>query len=90
MNRFGTCMADVAVSREIYAEKEEGNQRQVNATPTFFLGTERFVGPKEMEGRGENAVRKALGLPLKPVVPEKKQGPTPPVPPTAAPATRKT
>lgn len=78
MDRFGKCMADVAVTRGIYAEKEEGNQRQVNATPTFFLGEERFVGPKEIQERGENAVRKILGLSLKPV-PEKK--PEPLVPP---------
>ncbi|MDD5226853.1 MAG: thioredoxin domain-containing protein, partial [Candidatus Omnitrophica bacterium] len=57
MDRFGKCMADVAVTREIYAEKEEGNKQQVNATPTFFLGEERFVGPKEMQERGENAIR---------------------------------
>jgi protein-disulfide isomerase len=79
MDRFGKCMADVTVTREIYAEKEEGNKRQVNATPTFFLGAERFVGPKEMQERGENAVRKVLGLPPKPV-PEKKPEPLVPVP----------
>ena len=84
MDRFGKCMADVAVTRAIYAEKEEGNQRQVNATPTFFLGQERFVGPKEMQERGENAIRKVLGLPLKPV-PEKKQEAVPPVLPPMAP-----
>lgn len=66
MDRFGKCMADVAVTRAIYAEKEEGNQRQVSATPTFFIGEERFVGPKEMQERGENALRKVLGLPPKP------------------------
>ncbi|MFA7254660.1 MAG: thioredoxin domain-containing protein [Candidatus Omnitrophota bacterium] len=71
MDRFGKCMADVAVTREIYAEKEEGNKRQVNATPTFFLGEERFVGPKEMQERGENAIRKVLGLPPKPPAPKK-------------------
>ncbi len=79
MGRFGKCMADVAVTREIYAEKEEGNKRQVNATPTFFLGEERFVGPKEMQERGENAVRKVLGLPPKPA-PEKKPEPLVPAP----------
>jgi protein-disulfide isomerase len=84
MNRFGACMSDVAVSREIYAEKEEGNQRQVSATPTFFLGGERFVGPKEMQARGENAIRKILGLPPKPV-PEQKQATAAPVPPAAMP-----
>lgn len=71
MDRFGKCMADVAVTRQILAEKEEGNKRQVNATPTFFLGSERFVGPKEMQERGENAVRKVLGLPPKPPAPKK-------------------
>ncbi|MFA5168528.1 MAG: thioredoxin domain-containing protein [Candidatus Omnitrophota bacterium] len=80
MNLFSTCMADVAVTREIYAEKEEGNKLQINATPTFFLGEERFVGPKEMQVRGENAVRKVLGLPPKPV-PKEKPEPVLPVPP---------
>jgi protein-disulfide isomerase len=79
MNRFGACMSDVAVSRDIYAEKDEGNKRQVNATPTFFLGEERFVGPKEMRERGENAVRKLLGLPPKPPA-EKKPEPLAPAP----------
>lgn len=74
MDRFGKCMADVAVTRAIYAEKEEGNQRQVSATPTFFIGEERFVGPKELQERGENAVRKVLGLPPKPPA-EKKPEP---------------
>lgn len=67
MGAFGKCMTDVAVAREIYAEKDEGNKRQVTATPTFFLGAERFVGPKEMQERGENAILKVLGLPPKPV-----------------------
>ena len=84
MDQFGKCMADVTVTREIYAEKEEGNARQVNATPTFFLREERFVGPKEMQERGENAIRKVLGLPPKPV-PPKKQEPAPPAFPTGIP-----
>ncbi len=79
MNRFGKCMADVAVTRTIYTEKEEGNKRQVTATPTFCLGEERFVGPKEMQERGENAVRKVLGLPPKPG-PEEKPEPLVPAP----------
>ena len=83
MNRFGTCMADVDVSRDIYAEKDEGNKRQVGATPTFFLGEERFVGPKEMQERGENAIRKVLGLPPKPPV-VKKPEPLVPAPLTNA------
>ncbi len=63
MDRLGACLSDVAVTREIYAEKEQGTAVQVSATPTFFLGKERFVGPKEMKERAENAVRAVLGLP---------------------------
>ncbi len=79
MDRFGKCMSDVDVTRAIYAEKEEGNQRQVNATPTFFIGEERFVGSKEMQERGQNGIRKILGLPLQPV-PEKAPEPLVPEP----------
>lgn len=77
MDRFGKCMMDVSVTREIYAEKEEGNSRQVNATPTFFLGEARFVGPREMQERGVNAIRKVLGLSPLPV-PERKEEPAAP------------
>lgn len=87
MNRFGKCMSDVSVTKAIYAEKEEGNQRQVNATPTLFLGEERFVGPREMQERGENAIRKALGLPPIPV-PEPAPPAIPP-PPASAPTSDK-
>lgn len=79
MKRFGQCMADAAVAHSLYVEKEEGNQRQVNATPTFFLGDERFVGPRELKERGENAIRKVLGLSANPV-PEKKPEPLAPAP----------
>ncbi len=79
MKQFGACMADVAVARDIFLEKEEGNKRQVNATPTFFVGEERFVGPREMQERGENAIRKALGLPPKTPA-EKKPEPIAPAP----------
>lgn len=54
------CMADVTVTRSIYEEKEEGNQRQVNATPTLFLGAARYVGPKEMKERAEKDIQKIL------------------------------
>ena len=88
MQRFGKCMSDVSVTRAIYTEKEEGNQQQVNATPTLFLGKERFVGPKEIQERGENAIRKVLGLTPKPV-PEQKQNTAPPVPTAATPKPEK-
>ena len=83
MNQFAGCMADVAITREIYAEKDEGAKKQINATPTFFLGEGRFVGPREMREKGVNAIRKVLGLPEIPipVTPE----PAVAVPPVAGP-----
>lgn len=63
MNLFSNCMADTAVARGIYAEKEEGSRKAVTATPTVFLGDQRFVGPTEMKERGHNAIRRILGLP---------------------------
>jgi hypothetical protein len=79
MNRFGKCMADVDVTRAVYAEKKEGNQLQVNATPTFFINEERFVGSKELQERGRNAIRKTLGLLAQPV-PEEAPEPFIPAP----------
>lgn len=69
MDSFASCMSDAGVARGIYAEKEEGTKSQVTATPTFLVENERFVGPQEMLGRGQNAVRKILGLPPLPVQP---------------------
>jgi hypothetical protein len=70
MDLFSSCMADENVAKGIYAEKEEGNKRDVSATPTFFIGEQRFVGPVEMRERGQNAVRKVLGLAPLPVSPK--------------------
>lgn len=83
MTRFSACLSDVAVTREIYSEKEEGARQQVNATPTFFIAGQRFVGPKELKERGENMIRAILGLPPIPVVvtePVKNPPPKPAVP----------
>ncbi len=67
MELFNKCMQDETVRREIYAEKEAGSKQQITATPTFLIGPQRFVGPKEVKERMENVVRKALGLAEKPV-----------------------
>ncbi|MBU9888905.1 MAG: thioredoxin domain-containing protein [Candidatus Omnitrophica bacterium] len=69
MDLFSSCMEDVAVSRGVLEEKAEGVRRQVSATPTFFIGTDRFVGPRELAESGVNKIRKTLGLPEIPVVP---------------------
>lgn len=81
---FGACMADVAVTREIYSEKESGSKQQVTATPTFLIGPDRFVGPKELKERGENVIRKILGLPPEPVSEEKKAEAAAPANPAAS------
>lgn len=77
IDRFSKCLSDTAVSRAIYSEKEEGIRQNVNATPTFFIGDQRFVGARELKERGENVIRTILGLP-----------PTPPLtePPASPPA----
>lgn len=63
MNQLSSCLSDVAVTRAIFVEKDEGNSQQVGATPTFFLGEKRFVGAKGLKEEGENAIREVLGLP---------------------------
>jgi len=62
MELFSNCMADPAVMDGIYAEKNEGTLRQVNATPTFFIGENRYIGPRELKERGENDIRRILGM----------------------------
>lgn len=62
MNQMSACLSDVAVTRAIFVEKDEGNAQQVGATPTFFLGKQRFVGSKGLKEEGENAIRAVLGL----------------------------
>lgn len=79
MDLFSACMEDAAVTRGVLAEKEEGVAQKIGATPTFFLGAERFVGPREMKEKGVNAVRRTLGLPEIPVpeTPEPAAAPQP-------------
>lgn len=69
MDTFSSCMVDPKVSEGIHAEKNEGSLRQVSATPTLFLGDKRYVGPRELEERGQNDIRRILGLPELPPLP---------------------
>lgn len=86
MELFLNCMADPAVTSGIYAEKNEGTLRQVNATPTFFMGDKRYVGARELQERGENDIRRVLGLPeLSFSAPPEPQAEQTPKPPTAVP-----
>jgi len=62
LDQFGTCVGDEKVTARITKEKEEGVNRQVRSTPTFFINHERFVGSKELETNGTKFIRKKLGL----------------------------
>jgi len=63
LNTFSQCLADEGVKGRVFAEKEEGQKLKVNATPTFFLGEQRFVGGEKLKEDGEPVIRKKLGLP---------------------------
>ena len=65
LDRFGACFADQNVVKRIQNEKKGGVNLQVNSTPTFFINGERLVGPVDLEMKGENVIRKALGMPEK-------------------------
>ncbi|MFZ5803110.1 MAG: DsbA family protein [Candidatus Omnitrophota bacterium] len=52
LEAFAACLASPEVTAKIEAEKEEGNAHAVRATPTFFIGEERFVGAIELEKKG--------------------------------------
>lgn len=44
MNRYQTCVSDLKKRAPIMADLKEGQEREVHATPTFFVGDERLVG----------------------------------------------
>ena len=44
MNRFAACYADPSKMAEVEQDRAEGEARQINATPTLFIGDERLVG----------------------------------------------
>lgn len=44
MARYTTCMQDISKLDAVRADYKEGEERQVKATPTFFIGDERLVG----------------------------------------------
>ncbi len=60
MNAFTICMADAEVTQAIYTEKQEGSAAQINSTPTFIIGKERFVGPTELKEQGIPLIERIL------------------------------
>ncbi len=41
---FSACLADPASQKSVQADMAEGNRRQIQSTPTFFIGETRLVG----------------------------------------------
>ncbi len=59
MDQFRTCYADPTPLVSIEADAREAVEREVRATPTFFVGEERLVGNVFMTD-GARAIEKAL------------------------------
>lgn len=57
--RFRACLADPSQREPILQDVEEGQARQVRATPTFLIGDERLVG-NVLATDGARAIEKAL------------------------------
>ncbi len=59
MTEFRECLADPSKRLAIELDVREGKERQVSATPTFFIGDERLVGTAFMS-EGARTIEKAL------------------------------
>lgn len=59
-SRFETCMKSTEPDMAIQQEIQEARQRQVGATPTFFINGERVVGSKELLTRGRQIIAGAI------------------------------
>jgi protein-disulfide isomerase len=44
IDKFKACQADPAINRIVEADRQEGESRQIAATPTLFVNDERLVG----------------------------------------------
>lgn len=74
---FAACLTDLEVQQQILAEKKFGMEVEVKSTPTFFINSERVVGPLELANRGPELIRQILGLPPKPQPPPPQPSPSP-------------
>jgi len=59
LSRFRTCYADPSILAAIEQDANEAQARQVTATPTFFVGDERLVGPV-LASDGARTIEKEL------------------------------
>ena len=60
MPAFQACRADPSVAAAIEADRAEGDERWVNATPTFFINGKRFVGAMQFSTLGTFWIDKIL------------------------------
>ncbi len=56
--RFNACFSSPEPDLAIQAEIQEARERQVNATPTFFINDERVVGGRDLETKGKEIIEK--------------------------------
>lgn len=56
MNAFEECRKDPASDGAVKADVTEGDARQVDSTPTFFLNSYRLVGPGQLYREGARLV----------------------------------
>jgi protein-disulfide isomerase len=57
---FAACVEDPAVDALVSREAQEGEDRWVSSTPTFFINGKRFVGAKQLAMRGPPWIEKLL------------------------------
>jgi predicted DsbA family dithiol-disulfide isomerase/uncharacterized membrane protein YphA (DoxX/SURF4 family) len=58
--RFKTCFSGPEPDLVIQGEMQEARERQVSATPTFFINGERIVGGRDLETKGNDILEKVL------------------------------
>jgi protein-disulfide isomerase/uncharacterized membrane protein YphA (DoxX/SURF4 family) len=58
--RFKTCFSGPEPDLVIQGEMQEARERQVSATPTFFINGERIVGGRDLKTKGEEIIEKVL------------------------------
>ncbi|MDD5218582.1 MAG: thioredoxin domain-containing protein [Candidatus Omnitrophica bacterium] len=67
-NKFSACLADDTVTKRVYDEKAEGEKLKIQATPSFLINGQRFVGLNEFETKGAAMIRNEMGK--DPLVPQ--------------------
>lgn len=60
LDEFASCLTDEKVRETVFADLQEGKALSIMSTPTFIIGSERLVGPVELQNRGPAAIEKAL------------------------------